>query len=117
MDKETTMDSRRDTASRFSPDPFRKLEASPASFEGVKAVLEFDLAKNRTQWLTACHANDWREVVETLEYRLANMECTPVFKPHVELIKLLLNEVRDACGERGLQTELMKEDHRNEKET
>jgi len=99
----------------FPPDPLRLVENSPLSYDGAKATLEFDLSKNRTLWLTACHANEWREIVETIEYRLANMEFTTGLEGHVKLIRVLLDELREACRERGVSTELMEEDRRDDR--
>lgn len=87
-----------------------------AKFVGAKGILEFDLETSAAEFQTACKAEQWRGVVETMEYRLADLEYTPSFKGQRKLISMLLLELRDACYSSGVSTELMEEDRKDQQD-
>lgn len=88
--------------------------AARTKFVGAKGILEFDLETSALEFQNACKAESWREVVETMEYRLAELECTPTFKPQRQVVTMLLQELRNACYSNGVSTELMEEDRKDQ---
>lgn len=96
----------------LAPEP----ENPKARFIGAKGILEFNLETSAIEFRNACNAENWRNVVETIEYRLANLEYTPAYKRERELISILLLELREACYANGITTELMEEDRKQKHE-